>query len=86
MSRPLDPFGAEIDVDLGAPLTTAQQDELRRLYATHDLLLARGQRLTMEDQVRVMEYLGPVLDTPDGRGGSATTTACTPPRSCSTRT
>ena len=67
-SRPLDPFGAEIDVDLGAPLTTAQQDELRRLYATHDLLLARGQRLTMEDQVRVMGYLGPVLDTPDGRG------------------
>jgi hypothetical protein len=67
-ARPLSPFGVELAVDLAAPMTSGQQDELRRLYATHDLLVAHDQRLTMDDQVRVMGYLGPVLHTPDGRG------------------
>jgi len=49
-------------------MTSAQQDELRHLFTTHDLLVARDQELTMADQVRVMSHLGPVLDTPDGQG------------------
>jgi taurine dioxygenase len=67
-SRPLSPFGVEIDLDLGHPLSTDQQDELRRLYSLHDLVVAHGDPMDMEQQVRVMSCLGPVLRTEDSMG------------------
>jgi taurine dioxygenase len=61
----LDPFGVELDVDL-----TSLDDEttalLRDAFARHDLVLVRGQHLTLEQQVRVCEALGPVLMSDSG--------------------
>jgi len=67
-SRPLVPFGVEIDLDLGEELPGSQQDELRRLYTLHDLIVAHGRPMEMEQQVRVMSCLGPVLRTEDSMG------------------
>jgi taurine dioxygenase len=67
-AKPLHPFGAELEIDLAAPLSQAEQKELRELFAEHDLLLLHDQRLTLDDQTRVMGYLGDVLPTPEGRG------------------
>jgi taurine dioxygenase len=67
-ATPLEPFGAALDIDLSVPLTADQQDKLRRLFAGNDLLLLRNQRLTLDEQVRVMGYLGEVLQSPEGRG------------------
>jgi taurine dioxygenase len=66
--RLLRPFGVEIDLDLGRALAPSQQDELRRLYSLHDLIVAHGGRMDMEQQSRVMSYLGPVLRTEDSMG------------------
>jgi taurine dioxygenase len=66
-SRSLQPFGVEIDVDLGS-LSAPEQDELRRLYSLHDLIVAHGRPMNMEQQARVMSYLGPVLRTEDSMG------------------
>jgi len=76
---PLQPFGVELHLDLREELTPEQAEELRRLYAEHDLLLLRAQHLTMEQQVRALEHLGPILhvdngiiarDSPIGLGGA----------------
>jgi taurine dioxygenase len=66
--RLLRPFGVEIDLDLSQPLAASQQDELRRLYTLHDLVVAHGNPMDMEQQVGVMSYLGPVLRTEDSMG------------------
>jgi taurine dioxygenase len=55
-------LGVELsDIDLRSPLGVAEQSELRRLFATRHLLLLRDQELDFEDQVRIVESLGPVL-------------------------
>lgn len=61
-ARPLEdaPFGAEIEVDCTAAFTQAAGDALRRLLATHDLLVVRG-GLTTEEQVRLCAAFGRVL-------------------------
>jgi taurine dioxygenase len=57
------PFGAELhDIDLRVPLPAGNLDELRRLYDEHHLLVFRNQHLSLDEQIRVMEYFGPVLD------------------------
>ena len=48
--RQLEPFGVEIDHDLAEPLSDAEADEFRTLFAAHGLLLARGQSLSMARQ------------------------------------
>lgn len=60
-TRPLEPFGLELERDLVQPLTLQEQAELRELFARHKLLLFRNQRLSEADQVRVMGALGRVL-------------------------
>ena len=65
-SSPLDPFGIELDLDLRRELSDAEQDEFRRLYELHDLVLVRGDVLTMDEQMRVGELLGPVLMSDTG--------------------
>src|ERR1700730_16981680 len=67
-SRPLLPFGVEIELDLRQELSASEQEELRRLYAVHDLIVAHGGKMNMDAQVRVMSYLGPVLRTADSMG------------------
>ena len=59
---PLAPFGVEIELNLDAPLSRADQQTFRELFFQHHLLIIRNQRLTIEDQVRVMAYLGKVLE------------------------
>jgi taurine dioxygenase len=61
----LEPFGVEIDVDL-AQADDATLEAFRLAYAEHDLVLVRGQSLTMEQQIRVCEALGPVLLSDSG--------------------
>ncbi len=58
------PFGAEVlDLDLADPLAvTAAAPDLRRLLATHRLLLWRVPDLAAERQIGLMRTFGPVLD------------------------
>jgi taurine dioxygenase len=64
--RPLSPFGAEVLIDLGKPLTKAQAGAFIGLFREHKVLLARNQQLDEVAQKRVMSYLGPV--PPDACG------------------
>ena len=59
-------FGAELDLDARRPLDADDQAELRARFDRHDLLLVRGQRLSMEEQLRFCGYLGPVLMSDSG--------------------
>jgi taurine dioxygenase len=65
-TRPLEPFGVELVVDLRREFSAAEQAEFRRLFDLHDLLLVRGEVLTMDEQLRVCAPLGPVLDSDSG--------------------
>ena len=58
---PLPIFGAEIDHDLSRPLTDEQSTELVRILWEYGLVLARGQRLSMERQQEICASAGPIL-------------------------
>ena len=68
----LEPFGVELDLDLRDELTVALREELRRLLEVHDLLVVRGERLTMDQQLRVGEVFGPILMSDSGIMSNAT--------------
>jgi taurine dioxygenase len=54
-------LGVELsEIDLRSPLEGDDRAELRRLFATHHLLLFRNQEIDYEDQLRVVGDLGPV--------------------------
>lgn len=78
-TRPLAPFGVEVLRDLSVPLSEAEGAELVRLLWQHGLLLARGQRLTMERQRELCALAGPILlregetGIMDNSGGEAST-------------
>lgn len=57
---PLAGFGAEVDCDLSQPLTSQQKKALRDLFFEHQMLIFRGQSLTLERQCEVMGCVGPV--------------------------
>jgi taurine dioxygenase len=59
--RPMRPFGVELDHDLSCPLTPEQAERLVALLWEHQLVLARGQRLTMERQRELCAVAGPIL-------------------------
>jgi taurine dioxygenase len=63
----LDPFGCEIIGDLSQPLMPADVELLSRHLQQDNLLVAHGQSLSDADHVRVMEYLGEVLELDDHR-------------------
>ena len=65
-TRPLHPFGIEVEVDLTGTLAQAEIAELRDLFDRHDLLLIRGDVLTMEAQLRFCSIFGPVLMSDSG--------------------
>jgi len=54
-------FGAVIAHDLRHPLDPTQRRELQELFAARHLLVFPDQEISIEDQVRVVGYLGPVL-------------------------
>lgn len=58
--RPLSPaIGAELlGIDLAGDLDVETFDRLRQAWYDHNVLLFRGQRLSMEDQVRFAERFG----------------------------
>jgi taurine dioxygenase len=64
----LRPFGVEVDVDLSVALAPAEAEAFAALFRRHDLVLVRDQTLGMDEQARVMSYLGPVLRTVDSMG------------------
>ena len=55
------PFGLEVKIDLSSELTETEKTALRRLYLQDGLLLARGQNLTLEQQIEASAIFGPVL-------------------------
>jgi taurine dioxygenase len=64
--RLLEPFGAEVDLNLSRPLDEARAGELRDLFFERSLLVFRNQRLTMDEQVRAVGYVSQVLAPSSG--------------------
>lgn len=59
--RELAPFGVELDADFSAPLPPADSECFIALFRRHGLLVARGQKLSMQQQRALLSLLGPVL-------------------------
>src|ERR1700732_5247100 len=57
----IQPFGVEARLDLALGLTDEGKAELRRLYALDGLLVLRGLKLSMADQLEFCSIFGPVL-------------------------
>ncbi|MGO8711952.1 MAG: TauD/TfdA dioxygenase family protein [Rhizomicrobium sp.] len=57
----MQPFGVELDHDLSAPLSGNQADRFVGLLWENGLVLARGQRLSMERQRELCALAGPIL-------------------------
>jgi taurine dioxygenase len=57
----LSPFGVEIDFDLSQPFAPSQAFHFKDLFREHGLILARGQRVSMERQREICGLLGPIL-------------------------
>jgi taurine dioxygenase len=64
--RELEPFGVELDLDLAHDLSPAEGAALAEAFAVHDLVLLRGQHLTLDQQVAACGRLGPVLLSDSG--------------------
>jgi taurine dioxygenase len=67
-SRILEPFGVSVEAKLSDGLGSTEVSQLKQLFGEHDLLIVSGQTLSPEDQVRVMGYIGRVLEIEPGRG------------------
>lgn len=59
--RALEPFGAEVFLDLSAPLSSEIEAELVSLLHDRGLILARGQSLSMARQQEICALFGPIL-------------------------
>lgn len=57
----LEPFGVEVLRDLAEPFSPSEAYHFTQLFREHGLILARGQRLTMERQREICALLGPIL-------------------------
>jgi taurine dioxygenase len=64
--RLMQPFGAEVDLDLSRPLDEPQARALRDLFYDRFLLVFRDQRLSMDDQIRAAGYVAQVLAPSSG--------------------
>jgi alpha-ketoglutarate-dependent taurine dioxygenase len=58
-------MGVRVDYDLRVPMGTEDQQELSELLDQHQLLLFRDQHLEPSEHVRVVRYVGDVIDTND---------------------
>lgn len=61
--RPLNPFGAQVALDLSGPLAPGVEAQLRAAFARHHLLLFRGQSLAHDQLERFIGLFGPLLPT-----------------------
>lgn len=59
--RRLEPFGVEIDRDLSEPFAPSETYHFGELFREYGLILARGQKLSMERQRELCGILGPIL-------------------------
>lgn len=66
--RLVEPFGVEVAANLSEPLNADEARLFRNLFYQNSLLIAKGQKLSMEEQIRVMEYIEPVLRSPETVG------------------
>jgi taurine dioxygenase len=62
----IEPFGARIDLDLSRPLSPDEAAGLRALFFTHGIVVFHAQRLSMDDQKRVVSLVGPLLEPSAG--------------------
>ena len=61
-ARALTPFGFEIKgLQLNRPLDVEEAERIVALFRQHKLLVFRDQKLSEDDQARIMALLGPVL-------------------------
>ncbi len=58
-------FGVEVDLDPTVALAPDEQEELRRLFWQHGIVVMRDRPMSHEDQRRLVGYLGPILE--DGK-------------------
>jgi taurine dioxygenase len=66
--RALQPFGVELDADLAEPLEGARRERFEALLRDHGFILARGQKLSMEQQTALMTPIGPIIRRPQENG------------------
>lgn len=59
--RRLEPFGIEVRRELSEPFAPSEAYHFAELFREHGLILARGQRLSMERQHEICSLLGPIL-------------------------
>ena len=57
----MEPFGVEANLDAACSLTQAHKEQLRELYAMDGLLVIRGLKLSMDEQLEFCSIFGPVL-------------------------
>jgi taurine dioxygenase len=76
--RPVTPFGAEIALDLAAPLSAAQERQFTSLLWQNGFILARGQNLSMARQREICALAGPILIRPGENGYLSTENASEP--------
>lgn len=60
-TKPIAPFGLELDVDLRKPMSINAQRQFRELFYENSLFVFRNQKLSLDEQERVLGYLGNVL-------------------------
>jgi taurine dioxygenase len=59
--RTLEPFGSKVEGDLSAPLSEPDETLLKSLMRRDGLVVARGQRLSLQRQMEILSLFGPVL-------------------------
>lgn len=65
-------MGAEVSgIDLSQPLTPTVYDRVRALFNEHSLLVFRGQKITVQEQVAFAENFGPLGAYPFAKGAAA---------------
>lgn len=64
-SRPLEPFGVEIDGDLAVSMSAETKQRFIALFRETGLILARNQQFDMDQQIALMAMLGPVIPRTD---------------------
>ncbi len=67
-TRPLGPFGVEVDVTVAASIDADLAEALRALLFEHQLLVLRDQHLSLDAQQLFMGVFGPVVGAPEGVG------------------
>jgi taurine dioxygenase len=61
------PFGARLELETDAPLSSREQAELRGLLATHGLLVVQGDEISADRHIELLSALGRVEPDTTGR-------------------